>query len=346
MSVNSLLVDHLFLCGDSLEILKEVDDNSIDCIITSPPYWNQRIYKDHEKELIGIIGTEDTVDGYVKNLMKIIDELYRVLKPSGSFWLNLGDKYFNKNLVGVPWRVALAMQEKGWILRDDIIWDKMKGTQSAKDRFRDIYEHVFHFVKSHKYYFNPDPVRIEPKKKPKVEGDSTISATGVSGKKYRKMINDSEFLTEDEKQNALNALDETLKEIRLGLVNDFRMTIRGGQRIFQGGNVKMSGRAKEINDRGYFILKMYSKGFLPSNIWRIVPEDKVRKDSHDAVFPEELLVVPIKSTCPDGGIVLDPFSGTGSSVVIACKLGRKGIGIDISSEYTDIAKKRIKKEIK
>lgn len=129
--------------------------------------------------------------------------------------------------------------------------------------------------------------------------------------------------------------------MRKGEVVDFRMTIRGEQRAYHSDNKVISGRAKELNDKGYFIMKMKKRGFLPSDIWRIVLEDTWRKDTHCAVFPEELLQTPILETCPEGGIVLDPFSGTGSTVEAVMKLGRKGIGIDLSRQYTEIAPKRL-----
>ncbi|SET74448.1 DNA methylase [Natronincola peptidivorans] len=330
------------LTGDCLEILKQLPDKCIDCAITSPPYWQQRKYQhDYNYDYIAI-GEEKNPSEYVDNLVNIFSEIKRVLKDHGSFWLNLGDKYYNKNLMGMPWRVAIAMQDQGWILRNDIIWDQMKGTQSAKDRFRDVYEHVFHFVKSKKYYYDDDAIRIKPEKKAEEKGGKIISATGVSGKKYYQQIKESELLSEKEKLNALKALDETIEEMREGLVVDFRMAIRGNQRTLHSDNTKISGRAKELLDKGYYIMKMRSNGYLPSNIWRIVPEDKWRKDAHYAVFPEELLLNPIKATCPINGIVIDPFSGTGSTVSTALKMNRRGIGIDLSEHYNHLALKRIK----
>lgn len=332
---------YCFEVGDSADILKSVPSNSVDCVITSPPYWQQRVYEDYDGEISNIIGSEETPEEYVESLMTVIREIKRVLKPTGTFWLNIGDKFWKKCLMGMPWRVALAMQNEGWILRSDIIWDEMKGTQSCRDRFRDIYEHVFQFVKGNKYYFNADAVRIAPEKDAYEKDGEITSATGVTGKKYFSQINNSTVLTQREKQNALNALNETLDEMRRGEVVDFRMTIRGEQRIYHSESTKISGRAKELHDKGYYIMKMRKKGFLPSNIWRIVPEDTWRKDAHCAVFPEELLRIPILSTCPEDGLVLDPFSGTGSTVDAAVKLGRRGIGIDLSKQYTEIAEKRL-----
>lgn len=328
--------------GDCFELLKKLPSNSIDCVITSPPYWKQRVYEDYSGEMLNIIGTEDTPNEYVQNLITIFKEVKRVLKNNGSFWLNIGDKFHNKNLMGMPWRVALAMQDDGWILRNDIIWDQMKGTQSAKDRFRDIYEHVFHFVKEKKnYYFDDVSIRIKPTKQAYDNNGSITSATGVSGKKYFSQIENSNVLSEKEKENAKNALNEALEMLRKGEIVDFRMTIRGEQRTYHSSNKKISGRAKELEDKGYYIIKMGADGYLPSNIWRIVPEDKWRKDAHCAVFPEELLKIPILSTCPKGGIVLDPFSGTGSTVEAAVLHGRYGIGYDISAQYTEFAKNRL-----
>lgn len=186
--------------GNSLQVLKSLPDNSINCVITSPPYWQLRDYDvtDENGKKVSVIGDEKDPNDYVKKLVEIFDEVKRVLTKDGSLWLNLGDKYHNKALMGMPWRVALAMMDKGWILRNDIIWDQMKGTQSAKDRMRDIYEHVFHFVKSKKYYYAHNEIRVQPLRKPKKYNGEIVSATGVSGKKYRKQILESEVLSDEE----------------------------------------------------------------------------------------------------------------------------------------------------
>lgn len=346
-------VDHFFatddryilLKGNCLDVLKHIPSESIDCVITSPPYWNQRQYDVEAKYRRFMIGDEDSHETYVQNMVCIFSDVKRVLKKNGSCWLNLGDKYVNKNLMGIPWRVAIAMQADGWILRNAIIWDQMKGTQSVKDRLRDIYEHVFHFVKDKKYYYEADQIRIPPRSSARARGNTMVSATGVSGKKYREQIAASNDLSETEKREALNALEETIDEMRNGTVVDFRMTIRGVQRQFHSDNGKVSGRAKELAAKGYYILKMGSNGHLPSDIWRIVPEDKWREDAHYAVFPEELLLNPIKATCPENGIVLDTFCGIGSTACAALKLGRRSVGIDISEQYLDIAENRISKHL-
>jgi hypothetical protein len=126
--------------------------------------------------------------------------------------------------MGMPWRVAFAMQDEGWILRNDIIWDQMKGTQSPKDRLRDVYEHIFHFVKSQKYYYDSDSIRIKPEKLPSLNGNGIVSATGVSGVsgvKYKQQIAASNVLNESEKQNALEALENPLEKLRNGELSRF-----------------------------------------------------------------------------------------------------------------------------
>ena len=342
---NEIEKQYLLLRGDCLDIIEDMPPKSINCVITSPPYWQQRKYSHENGDKYIVIGDEKKPEEYVANLKKIFSEIKRVLADDGSLWLNLGDKYFNKNLMGMPWRVALALQDDGWILRNDIIWDQMKGTQSAKDRMRNIHEHVFHFVKKKKYYYAHNEIRIKPPVKAKNKNGVMISATGVSGKKYFKQIKESTVLTDIEKKNALTALKNTIEEMKEGKVVDFRMTIRGNQRTYHSDQKKISGRAKDLEKNGFYIIKMRSTGHLPSDIWRIVPEDQWRKDAHYAVFPEALLDNPIKATCPPGGIVMDLFSGIGSTVNAALKLKRRGIGIDISRTYNDIAEKRIKETI-
>ena len=224
-----------------------MDDKSVNCIITSPPYWAMRKYDNAENE--NEVGNELDFRDYVKVLTSIFTEAKRVLSDEGSLWLNIGDKYNNKALMGMPWRVALTLMDNGWILRNDVIWNQMKGTQSCKDRLRDMYEHVFHFVKSRKYYYDADEIKVLPTLKPKKVNGQMISATGVSGKKYRKMIAESIELTEQEKENALKALDDTLLKIQQGEINDFRMTIRGVQRAWHSEDTEISGRAKHSSRR-------------------------------------------------------------------------------------------------
>ncbi|HDR7782827.1 TPA: site-specific DNA-methyltransferase [Bacillus wiedmannii] len=333
--VNSDTIEPLFICEDSLKALKEIPDESIDCCMTSPPYWQKRQYSG------GGIGLEDNYQEFIKNLLEIIKEVYRVLKPTGSFWLNIGDSYHKKGLLAIPWRIAIAMtDEQKWILRNDIVWNKVKGgLDNAKDKLGNVHEPIFHFVKSNKYYYDVDAIRSKPSQAKVVNG-SVVSATGVSGVSYKRKIELSTELTEEQRKNAFNALEDVLNDIRLGKLNDFRMVIKGNQRTTHSDSTKLSGRAKELEEKGYYFLKYHPKGSKPSDVWDILPEDKQRKDSHSAPYPEDLCKIPILATCPPNGTVLDPFSGTGTTTFVAKQLSRKSIGIDISNEYISIAQER------
>lgn len=244
-------VSPLFLQGDSLAILQSFPDCSIDCCITSPPYWQKRQYEN------GGIGLEKTPQEYIECLLDVIKQVKR--KP----------------------RQAV------------------------------------------------------------VKNGAVISATGVSGIKYRRQIELSTSLSQDEKGNALKQLENVLDRIKQGELSDFRMVIRNQQRTTHSDSAKLSGRAKELQEKGFYFLFYNPKGTMPNDVWDIIPEDSQHRKLHFAPYPEELCIIPIKSTCPMDGIVLDPFSGTGTTMKVAFELGQKSIGIDISNEYIKLAKNRI-----
>ncbi len=326
-----------FLLGDCLNLLDLIPDNSVDCIITSPPYWGHRLYSG------GGIGLEDTYSEYIENLIKITEELYRVLKPTGSFWLNIGDTYKNKKLLGVPWRVAIKMMDKQkWALRNSVIWNKHKGgLDSSKDKLRNIHENIFHFVKDEKkYFYDTSKIRSDARKSI-VKNGTVISATGVSGVRYKRQIELSTALTDDEKNNAFVALNTVLNRIKNSEIADFRMIIRGQQRTTHSDSEKVSGRAKELAQKGFYFLFYHPDGTLPGDVWEIIPEDTQKRKDHYAVYPEDLCKIPILATCPINGILLDPFSGSGTTSLVAIKHNRKSIGIDISEEYIEFSKERI-----
>lgn len=325
-----------FLIGDACEMLHVIPDNCIDCCITSPPYWGQRSYEN------GGIGQEKSAKEFIENLLKITLEIKRVLKPTGSFWLNLGDTYQNKSLLGIPWRTALKMtDEQVWVLRNSIIWNKHKGgMDSANDRLRNVHENIFHFVKSSKgYYYDDLAIRSDPRQTI-IKNGSVISATGVSGVSYKRKIELSTSLTADEKKLALSTLEAVMKKIIIGEITDFRMIIRDQHRATHSDMEQVSGRAKELKEKGFYFLFYNPNGTLPSDVWDIIPEDTQKREKHYAPFPEDLCRIPILATCPSNGIVLDPFCGTGTTNKVAHDLNRKSIGIDISEEYIGIAKGR------
>ncbi len=329
-------ISPVFILGDCLDVLKSMPDKSVDMCITSPPYWGQRQYEG------GGIGLEKHHKDYITDLCKVFEELKRVLKDEGSFWLNIGDTYKNKALLGLPWRIAFELVDnQGWILRNSVIWNKVKGApDNSKDKLRNIHENVFHFVKkSRGYYYDADAVRKKPRDA-KVENGSVVSATGVSGVRYKRQIELSTDLSIEEKTNALTALNQTLQKIRDGELSDFRMIIRGQQRATHSDSEKVSGRAKELRDKGYCILRYHPKGSKPSDVWDILPEDTQKRKMHYAAYPEDLCKIPILATCPQNGIVLDPFCGTGTTALVAKSFGRKSIGIDLSEEYLKLAEER------
>ena len=271
--------------------------------------------------------------------------LKRVLKPTGSFWLNMGDAYQNKNLLGLPWRVALTLtDQQGWILRNSVIWNKVKGgMDNSKDKLRNIHEMVFHFVKQPRgYFYNVDAVRHQPRPS-KVINERVVSATGVSGVRYRRQIELTTALTDQEKQNANTALDAILAEIYSGTLSDFRMIIRGVQRATHSDSERVSGRARELRERGFYFLKYHPNGSKLSDIWDIMPEDTQKRKSHFAPYPEDLCKLPILTTCPEDGLVLDPFTGTGTTNFVAFELGRKSVGIEISEIHIGEARRRCRR---
>lgn len=326
----------LLLSGDALDILCVLPSASIDCCMTSPPYWGQRQYAS------GGIGLEPDARDYITHLLAIFNELKRVLKPHGSFWLNLGDTYADKRLLGIPWRVALALtDQQGWIIRNSVIWNKIKGgLDNASDRLSNVHEYVFHFTQVEKgYYYDMDSIRANPRKTKVVNG-AVISATGVTGVRYKRQIELSTALDEEEKKAAFAALEDMLNRVRLGEITDFRMIIRGQQRTTHSNSQNVSGRARELAEKGFYFLKYHPNGSKPGDVWDILPEDTQSREPHYAPYPEDLCKIPILATCPDGGIVLDPFCGTGTTLLVARTLFRKSVGIDISKAYLQIAERR------
>ena len=233
------------------------------------------------------------------------------------------------------------MDRQGWILRNSVVWNKVKGgPDNTRDRLRNVHEDVFHFVKSPQgYYYDIDAIRSTPKRAKVVNG-SVVSASGVRGVRYRRQVELSSELTEAEKKSAFDELEGMLGRVANGSIADFRMIIRGRQRTTHSDSERVSGRAKELRDKGFYFLKYHPNGSKPSDVWDILPEDTQRRKAHFAPYPEDVCKIPILATSPVGGLVLDPFCGTGTTMSVASALGRKSVGIDLSSEYLEIAEER------
>ncbi|SRR6266496_88379 len=325
----------LLMLGDAREVLGQLPESCVDFAMTSPPYWGKREYEN------GGIGLESDYREFVHHLAEVFLELKRVLKPEGSFWLNIGDTYQNKNLVGVPWRIAFELTDnQGWILRNSVIWNKVKsGMDNTTDRLGSVHELVFHFVKQPKYYYKADAIRSKPREARIVNG-AVVSATGVSGVRYKRQLELSTALSKEEKSEAFIALNKVLADVAAGRISDFRMIIRGQQRATHSDSEKVSGRAKELRDKGFYFLRYHPNGSKPSDVWDIIPEDTQNRQTHFAPYPIDLCRIPILATCPESGIVLDPFCGTGTTLYAALKLGRASFGIDVSRHYLELAQDR------
>lgn len=328
-------INPLFLCGDASDVLSKLPDESIDFCMTSPPYWNKREYRN------GGIGLEESHEEYLQNLLVIFGEVKRVLKKTGSLWLNMGDTYQKKSLIGLPWRLAISlMDNQGWILRNDVVWNKIKGPDNSKDKLRNVHEYVFHFVKHHKdFHYDIDAIRSTPRST-RIRNGAVVSATGVTGIRYKRQIELSTSLSSEEKEAALRALNETLSRMVKGGISDFRMVIRNQQRTTHSNSDKVSGRAKELVNKGFYFLNYHPGGSKPSDVWEIIPEDTTKRGEHYAAYPEDLCKIPLLATCPPDGVALDPFCGTGTTNLVCQQFFRKSIGIDISQEYIDSAARR------
>lgn len=270
--------------SDAKSCLSQLPDGSIHCIVTSPPYYRQRDYSTPVQ-----IGNETTPEHYITRLQEVFSEAFRILAPDGTLWLNLGDKYENGELLGIPWRVIFSLKELGWILRSDIIWHKPNAVPSSvKNRPTTDHEYLFLLTKSRDYYYDIDAIR-----EPHVTFGPNSRMKG--GRNHFGKINGTP-------ENGKN-----------------------------GGN-------SNLHD-GRWDQAFHPKGRNRRTVWEI-PLSKFR-GAHFAVFPEKLVELCVLAGCPNGGLVLDPFVGSGTTAVVAQRLGRHFIGIDSNPEYCEMARSRL-----
>lgn len=299
----------MILVGDVKEQLRTLPDGSVNCVVTSPPYWGLRDYGQE-----GQLGLERTPEEYVDNMVEVFREVRRVLSDDGTLWLNIGDSYSGsgkgpagnlgkkhnerhlehkhskvvpsgtkpKDLVGVPWMLAFALRADGWYLRQDIIWAKPNVMpESVRDRCTKSHEYVFLLTKSPKYYYDHVAIK-EP----------------VS--------------------------DVSLKRAQSGWKSN-RPSAKAGP---NGVDVEQMG-TRFVNPDGRNKRDVW---FIPTASF---------KGAHFAVMPERLVEPCILAGCPENGVVLDPFFGSGTVGVVANKHNRKYIGVELNPEYVEIAKKRL-----
>lgn len=316
------------VCGDSADLLKQIPTDSVDLVITSPPYFQQREYDG------GGIGNEKRPEDYVSALMKIFRECVRVIKPTGSIVFNVGDKYEDGSLLLMPYRFAIAaMEQCGVILVNNVTWVKTNPTpRQFKRRLVNSTEPFFHFVKSQEYKYYLDEF-LKPSEEPKSNGNG---AGENVGKKYFMLIEQS-TLTPKQKEMARNALEEVIEEVRNGEIQGFRMKIRGIHSEPFGG--QDGGRKIQLEKNGFTIIRIYGNPLKKDVI--TTPVESLKNCPHPAIYPVQIVEEFIKLLTQKGDVVLDPFVGSGSTAVAAFKTERVYIGFDISQEYCDYAKKRI-----
>lgn len=295
------------LLGDCLQSLRALADQSVNCCVTSPPYFGLRDYG-----VDGQIGLEPTPDEFVQALVTVFREVRRVMRDDGTLWLNLGDTYSSggrkyrdgddklaqrgmttrpddgakpKDLLGIPWRVAFALQADGWYLRQDIIWHKPNPMpESVTDRCTKSHEYIFLLSKSSRYYFDAPAVR-EP------ASDNPISSA---------RRNRADFSTV-------------------------------GTKAMQGTDFGQSGRGLNADHKGDTRNRR--------SVWRVAT--KPYKGAHFATFPPDLIEPCILAGCPVGGTVLDPFGGSGTTAGVAVKHGRRAILCELNAEYAALVPARV-----
>lgn len=326
------------LQGDCAALLKKMPADSVDCIVSSPPYWRQRDYG-----MAGQLGLEATPEEYIDKLTAIFAECRRVLKPRGTAWVNLGDKwasggnggggsfmeerseawahvknnkgwrspsagYKDKDLVGVPWMLAFSMRAEGWFLRQCNIWAKPNGMpESVRDRSTVSHEYVFQFAKSNDYYYDTDNARTPPAPATETRLAQNVEAQAGS-----------------ERANGGAKTNGPMKAVRR---SDKQ---RGHTRKHEGFNDRWDAMEKD---------QQQANGSNLRSVWWIAPAQY--RDGHYAVMPAALAEICIVAGCPTGGTVLDPFGGAGTTGLVASRLQRNAILLELNPEYIDMARKRI-----
>jgi len=317
------------ICSNAVDALANLEDNSIDLVITSPPYYGQRSYLENNKLEIG---AEKHIREYMNSLGSIFSECVRVCKPTGNIVFNMGDKYVNSSLQLIPYRFAIrALDYNDVILVNEITWVKKNPTpRQYKRRLISATEPFFHFVKDKDYYYNrgafldyEQPIKFNTSRK--------------KGEKYRDLIFTSD-LTDKEKISANANLNRAQQELRQGKIADFRMKIRGVHKKAFGG--QSGGRNNQIEKQGYTVIKMYGKKIKRDIIETSVPNSK--NIDHPAIFSLQVVTELLYLLSKEGNVVLDPFCGSGQVCLAAKSLNRNYLGIDLNKTYCNMAENRLK----
>ena len=338
------------LNGDCWEILKGLPDNYIHCCVTSPPYWGLRDYG-----VDGQLGLEATPDEYVARMVQVFREVRRVLRDDGTLWLNLGDSYSgsgkgpagnigsahnerhlehrhsaivpsglkHKDLVGIPWRVAFALQADGWWLRQDIIWHKPNPMpESVKDRCTKSHEYIFLLSKQAKYYYDGEAIKVPIR--------DTSAARLIQN-----------VIDQKGSSRVPGKTNGTMKAVCKigGNKLDPRLTTRSGKDwnpAYAGGGSKVAGHNGYFDENGNPLCGVMAN---KKSVWTVTT--KPYKDAHFATYPPELIAPCILAGCPVGGTVLDPFGGSGTTGAVAIENGRNAVLIELNPKYVELINKRL-----
>ena len=322
----SLPIDQI-LCGDNLELIQKLPDCSIQLVITSPPYFQQRDYG-------GGMGNESDVDEYIDILLCLFRECVRVVRNDGSIVFNVGDKYENSNLLLVPYRFAIAATKTSLVkLVNEITWVKRNPTpRQFRRRLVSSTEPFFHFVKSDGYFYDLNAFLAEKN----TQKQSRKKTNTKVGQRYFELIAESD-LSEAEKTVARRELTEVIQEVIQGQTYSFRMKIRGIHSEPFGG--QLGGRTLQLKNKGFTIIRMHGNRLKRDVIETSVAT--VKGNKHPAIYPVEVVEEFLHLLTPAGALVLDPFMGSGSTAVACKKLGRHYIGYDINAEYCEDARQRV-----
>jgi len=322
----------LFLLGDTREQMRRLPPGEIACCVTSPPYFGLRDYG-----VEGQIGLEPTPEAFVTALVEVFREVRRVLRDDGTVWLNLGDSYAGggrtyrapagkdskggpegikpKDLLGIPWRVAFALQADGWYLRQDIIWAKPNPMpESVTDRCTKAHEYVFLLAKSPVYYFDHAAIK-EP-----------CSTADPSSPSYRK-----NGKSDSRKKHAIycSACDGSGDETD---ENGDDCQVCGGTGRSNVGMAKIA-----VKNEGFW--KPPEEGRNKRRVWTV--PTKPYKGAHFATFPPDLIEPCILAGSRPGDVVLDPFGGAGTTALVSLQHGRDSVYIDLNPEYERVARARL-----
>jgi DNA modification methylase len=317
------------ITGDSLIVLKSFPDESLDLVITSPPYFQQREYGGTG------LGNETTEQAYLDNLLAVFSECVRTTKATGAIVFNLGDKYIDGSLSLLPYKFAIQAQAQfGLRLINQVVWTKLNPTpRQDKRKLVQAAEPFFVFVKSSGYTFNHDAfmahldfVKSAGKSKP----------TGNIGKRYFDLIDNSD-LTSNEKKHAKRELEKVIGEVLRGDLESFRMKIRNIHAEPFGG--QEGGRKIHLERDGFTIIRIIGKTMKKDVIES--PVESIKGNEHPAVYPLYVVQQLIKLLTNEGDTVLDPFAGSGTTCVAAQLLKRKFIGVEINPDYVRYAKERL-----